>query len=205
MLNKLLVVAGVIILLTAIVTPSFVNATPLTTLWCRSVLHGAAIPGPTVPFCDLLGLGEIAKIAPTFNTAICPTGYVQTSAAQCTLISSALNPTTCPNPGTIIYQPVPHISTPLQLTIAPDSTFLLDAGASLGSVVNNFACQQITGTVIAWNFKQTSGLATTITQSGPVATVIAPQRSTTLTYSVTVTDTNGLTSAPVQSFSIFVS
>jgi hypothetical protein len=94
MLNKLLVVAGVIILLSAIVTPSFVNATPLTTLWCRSVLHGAAIPGPTVPFCDLLGLGEVANIATTFNTAICPTGYVQTSAAQCTLISNVLKPGT---------------------------------------------------------------------------------------------------------------
>jgi hypothetical protein len=94
MLNKLLVVAGVIILLSAIVTPSIVNATPLTTLWCRSVLHGAAIPGATVPFCDLLGLGEIANSATTFNAAICPTGYVKTSAAQCTLISNVLNPGT---------------------------------------------------------------------------------------------------------------
>jgi hypothetical protein len=98
MLNKLLAVAaGVVILLSAIVIPSFVKATPLTTLWCRTVLRGSAIPGPTAPFCYLLGLGVITNIPTTFNTlntAVCPPGYVRTSAFQCTPIYNVINPGT---------------------------------------------------------------------------------------------------------------
>jgi hypothetical protein len=98
MLNKLLAVAaGVLILLSTIVVPSFVQATSLTTLWCRTVLRGSAIPGPTAPFCDLLGLGEITNTATTFNTlntSICPQGYVRTSTFQCTPIFNIINPGT---------------------------------------------------------------------------------------------------------------
>lgn len=97
MLNKPLVaVAGVIILLSTIAAPSLVNATHLTTLWCRSVLRGSAFPGPTAPFCDLLGLGEITNIPTTSNTAACPTNYVRISAFQCTHISSVITPRTLP-------------------------------------------------------------------------------------------------------------
>lgn len=96
MSNKLLAVAaGVIILLSAIVIPSFVKATHLTTLWCRTVLRGSAIPGPTAPFCYLLGLGVITNTPTTFNTlntAVCPPGYVRTSTFQCTPISNLLTP-----------------------------------------------------------------------------------------------------------------
>jgi K319-like protein len=177
--------------------------------FCNAVRAGVAT-GPQAGICGLLGQNQLAQppIAPntaggtafpcsfglTFNSQIgqcVPTGTATSTTNGVCGVNSILQNGVCIPIATTTTQTPPTANAGPDQTVAENSTVILNGAGSAATTLG--------ATITGYSWTQTAGPAVSLTGANTVTpTFLAPTvtAQTELTFSLTVTDSNGQISSP---------
>jgi hypothetical protein len=211
MIKIISVISAVIILLAASIIPVAMaqRQSPMVSLFCQAYRLNLAQSPQQGAMCGYLGNGQLLNQYQQNNgqlfsnpatNGVCPAGTFLSSNYQCLSSSIATNPVTCNVPDGSVISPITvTVSTPSQ-TVSRDSAVTLTATATPSVVSSGFGisstCTQLTGTIAPGGFSwvQTSGVQVNATTTNlPTFVFTAPSTTTTLAFTVAVTDSNGQT------------
>jgi len=182
---------------------------PMVSLFCQAYRLNLAQSPQQGAMCGYLGNGQLLNQYQQNNgqlssnpatNGVCPAGTFLSSNNQCLSSSTATNPVLCAvSNGQVITPLTVTVSTPSQ-TVSRGSPVTLTAVATPSIVSSgqgiSSTCTQVTGTIQpgGYSWVQTSGAQVNATTTNlPTFVFTAPTVSTTLVFTVTVTDSNGQT------------
>jgi hypothetical protein len=156
----------------------------VTDLFCAGVFVGVAT-GPQASACGVSLAQQLLQATPT-----CPTGY--------TLQGNFCVPTATTTTTRLLSPPI-AIATATSTTVNRGSIVTLDGSGSTGSQILILPSNTVSrGVITSYLWTQTSGPSVGTLPNTVRPTFIAPQTSTTLAFTLTVTDSNLLVSMPSQ-------
>jgi hypothetical protein len=213
-MNKQIAIATAILIFAAVLigplTAMAQSQGPMLSMFCSAVRAGVA-QGPQSSSCGLLGNGlnnNQLNQQNGINQNPCPSGQ-QLVGLQCQVINGLLNNAAnnaaqqqvlCNVQNAVITPAVANAGA--AQTVSQGSVVTLSGSGSTASTVSTgfgtaATCSQVVGTISTYTWTQTSGTQVSLTGSTTATpTFTAPATSTTLVFSLVVTDSNSQTSQP---------
>jgi hypothetical protein len=181
-------IALAVVVLAGSLIPSVLGQS-VTDLFCAGVFVGVAT-GPQASACGVLLAQQLLQQLYLYSgvTSTCPTGY--------TLQGNFCVPTATTTTTQLLSPPI-AIATATSTTVNRGSIVTLDGSGSTGSQILILPTNTVSrGVITSYLWTQTSGPSVGTLPNTVTPAFIAPKTSTTLAFTLTVSDSNLLVSTP---------
>jgi hypothetical protein len=181
-------IALAVVVLAGSLIPSVLGQS-VTDLFCAGVFVGVAT-GPQASACGVLLAQQLLQQLYLYSgvTSTCPTGY--------TLQGNFCVPTATTTTTQLLSPPI-AIATATSTTVNRGSIVTLDGSGSTGSQILILPTNTVSkGVITSYLWTQTSGPSVGTLPNTATPAFIAPKTSTTLAFTLTVSDSNLLVSTP---------
>jgi hypothetical protein len=181
-------IALAVVVLAGSLIPSVLGQS-VTDLFCAGVFVGVAT-GPQASACGVLLAQQLLQQLYLYSgvTSTCPTGY--------TLQGNYCVPTATTTTTQLLSPPI-AIATATSTTVNRGSIVTLDGSGSTGSQILILPTNTVSkGVITSYLWTQTSGPSVGTLPNTATPAFIAPKTSTTLAFTLTVSDSNLLVSTP---------